>query len=169
MMVTIFKFIALTSAGLLSGAFMYGFLNVVPTFHEVPVTVHLVYRTQLMKHNSITMQLLMALSIITPLFYSALCWNIKLTRNFSMLSASFAIVTLLVTRLGNVPVNQLIKTWQADNLPGNWQQLLHRWDIFNAVRTATSLACFVSLIFATHFNAATPSNGLNPACNNHPR
>ena len=36
MNITIPKLIALTVTGLLAGAFFYAFVNVVPTFYEVP-------------------------------------------------------------------------------------------------------------------------------------
>ena len=55
MNITIPKLIALTVTGLLAGAFFYAFVNVVPTFYEVPENVHFIIRTQLMSHNGILM------------------------------------------------------------------------------------------------------------------
>jgi len=60
------KFLATISTGLLAGSFLYGILNLVPTFYEVALNVHLSFRIQLMSHNSVTMQLLMVTSIIMP-------------------------------------------------------------------------------------------------------
>ncbi|MGF6929763.1 putative membrane protein [Chitinophaga sp. W2I13] len=144
------KVIALLATGLLSGAFMYGFLNVVPAFYEVPVNVHLVYRTQLMTHNGITMQSLMALSIITPLWYAGLCRRLTPVRNLAILSAALALTTLLITRFGNVPINGIIKLWPPQHPPVGWKALLHTWDIYNAWRTFTALGCFIAFIAASH-------------------
>src|SRR6478752_8810827 len=128
------KFLGLTSTGLLAGAFLYGLLNVVPTFYEVPLNVHLIYRTQLMHHNGVSMQLLMAASIISPIWYAMTQKRIRIVMAISLLSAGLALTSLLVTRFGNVPINQIIKTWSASQPPSNWQFLLHKWDQYNLIR-----------------------------------
>jgi len=142
------QFIALAATGLLAGAFVYGLLNVVPTFYEVPLSVHLSYRTQLMNHNSITMQSLMVASIVTPLWYAYVGRSSPLVSVFAVVSGLLALTCLLVTRFGNVPINQQIKTWSPDALPGNWMTLLHTWDHFNLVRSLAALGCFLSCILA---------------------
>lgn len=150
MQTTVCKFVALFATGLLSGAFMYGFLNLVPTFYEVPINVHLVYRVQLMRHNGITMQTLMALSFLIPIWYAILYRDYLGPRNFAILSSSLALATFLITRFGNVPINQVMKTWSPSNPPADWQAILHRWDTFNLIRTLTAIACFISFIISTH-------------------
>lgn len=150
MNIKIARFIGLLATGLLAGAFFYALLNVIPTFYEVPVNVHLIFRTQLMTHNGITMQALMAFSIIIPFWYARLCRHSKTIRNFAYLSAGLALSTLLVTRLGNVPINQVIKTWvNMPAPPEDWKAVLHQWDIYHAIRTACALLCFILFITAT--------------------
>lgn len=146
------QFTALAATGLLAGAFMYGLLNVVPAFYEVPVNVHLIYRTRLMSHNSFTMQTLMAASIITPLWYAAAGrWSLPIT-GLAILSALPALTCLLVTRFGNVPVNQLIKTWPPEHPPANWMTILRTWDSYNKVRSFAALGCFISFIVSSHLS-----------------
>lgn len=147
MKVFIPQFIALAATGLLAGAFVYGLLNVVPTFYEVPLRVHLSYRTQLMNHNSMTMQSLMVASIITPLWY-AYVGRSSAAPVFAIVSGLLALTCLLVTRFGNVPINQQIKTWSPDTLPDNWAIILRTWDHFNLVRSLAALGCFISCILA---------------------
>lgn len=138
------------ATGLLAGAFFYALLNILPTFYEVPVNVHLVFRTQLMTHNGITMQALMALSIITPFWYARLCKHFKRTRNLAYLSSVLALGSLLVTRFGNVPINQVIKTWVHMPVPPeNWKAILHQWDIYHAIRTICAFLCSVLFISTT--------------------
>jgi len=142
------QLIASVSTGLLAGAFMYGFLNVVPTFYEVPLSVHLSYRTQLMNHNGITMQSLMVASIAAPLWYAFVIRS-KPAAALAIVSALLALTSLLVTRFGNVPINQLIKTWSVGNLPVDWKALLRAWDKYNLVRSLSAWGCFLSFIAAT--------------------
>src|SRR6478735_12289990 len=125
MKVAIPGLIALLATGLLAGAFMYGFLNVVPTFYEVPVNIHIIYRTRLMSRNGLTMQFLMGASIIAPLWYAIVNRYSLLVTGLAILSAILALTSLLVTRLGNVPINQLIKTWPPDQPPVNLIAILH--------------------------------------------
>jgi len=148
MKILIPQFIALTATGLLAGAFIYGLLNVVPAFYEVPVNVHLQYRTQLMSHNSITMQFLMLASIIAPLWCALVGRLSTPALALTVASSLLALTSLLITRFGNVPINQLIKTWSPDSLPADWLATLRIWDKFNLVRALAALACFVSNIAA---------------------
>jgi len=143
------EFIAMLVTGLLAGAFMYGLLNVVPTFYEVPVDVHIIYRTRLMTHNSVTMQFLMGASIVAPLVYAGMNRHAQGGMLTALLSSIFALCCLLVTRFGNVPINQVIKTWPPDYPPLNWRALLHTWDRYNLIRTLAALGSFVSFIIAT--------------------
>lgn len=150
MNIKIARFIGLLATGLLAGAFFYALLNVVPTFYEVPVNVHLIFRTQLMTHNGITMQALMACSIITPFWYARLSKHFETARNLAYLSSIFALGSLLITRFGNVPINQVIKTWVNMPLPPqHWQSVLHQWDVYHIIRTVCALLCFILFIAAT--------------------
>jgi uncharacterized membrane protein len=149
-MKTTAKFIALIATGLLAGCFFYGSLNLVPTFYEVPVNIHLLFRTQLMNHNGITVQTLMGLSIIVPLLYAWLNRRTPVARNFAILAACLALTALLVTRFGNVPINQMMRTWEPSAPPENWRAILSRWDVFNLIRTAAGVGCFLSMITAGH-------------------
>jgi uncharacterized membrane protein len=148
-MKTFVRFIALIATGLLAGCFFYGAVNLVPTFYEVPVNVHLIFRVQLMNHNGVTVQTLMGLSIVTPLIYA---WLFRKDRNFAILAALLALTALLVTRFGNVPINQIMRTWTPEMPPENWRAILQRWDFFNLIRTAAGMGCFISMLIATHIN-----------------
>lgn len=151
MRLLIVPFMVLTATGLLAGAFVFTCLNIVPTFYEVPVNVHLVYRVQLMNHNGLVMQSLMGISIITCLYYAYANRRIPQVRNLAFLAFCFVLTSLLVTRFGNVPINQVIRTWLPDAPPDNWKALLHRWDIFHGIRTGASCLGFMLFMAAMHF------------------
>jgi uncharacterized membrane protein len=153
MKVAIPEFVALVATGLLAGAFMYGLLNVVPTFYDVPVNVHLIFRTRLMNHNGVTMQFLMGASIIAPLWYAAVNRYSLPVTGLAVLSAILALTSLLVTRFGNVPINQIIKTWPPDHPPVNWIAQLNAWDKYNLIRVLAALGTFISFIIATFLSS----------------
>ena len=141
--------LALLSSGLLAGAFAYDFFAVVPTFYEVPLEVHLAYRDALMRHNGIYMQIAMAGSILTPLWWAFSMDRAMSSRWLAISASSLAAISFLVTRFGNVPINRLIKTWSAVAPPADYERLLRRWQIFNDIRTATALFAFVCVVIAT--------------------
>src|SRR3954471_20766984 len=134
---------ALLSSGLLAGAFAYGFFSVVPAFFYVPLEVHLTYRDALMRHNGIYVQIAMAGSILTPVWWAFAIDRSIGSRWLAISGSSLAAISFLVTRFGNVPINRLIKTWLVTALPADYEGLLHRWLIFNNIRTAAALCGFV--------------------------
>ena len=140
---------AVFSSGLLAGAFTYGFFSVVPTFSEVPLQVHLTYRDALMKHNGIYMQIAMAASILAPSWWAFTMHRSVSSRRLALAGSALAIISFLVTRFGNVPINRLIRTWSAASPPADYQHLLQRWLLFNHIRTASALGAFLCVIAAT--------------------
>ena len=141
--------LALLSSGLLAGAFAYGFFAVVPTFYEVPLEVHLNYRDALMRQNGIYMQIAMAASILAPIRWAFTMDGPKGSRWFAISASSLSLISFIVTRFGNVPINRMIRTWSAVAPPADYERLLSRWMMFNDLRTATAIISFACIICAT--------------------
>jgi len=137
--------LALLSTGLLAGAFAYALATVTPTFEAVPMEVHLTFRTALMRMNSPFMQALMAVSLLSSF------WLATTRRGVARWCAAgagvLALTSLLVTRLGNVPINGKIRTWSATSLPPEHADLLQRWEVYHDIRTATAVGAFLLLLF----------------------
>lgn len=136
--------LAVLATGLLAGAFAYTVASMVPTFHAVPMDVHLRFRTQLMVTNGIFMQAVMATSLISS-FWLAITLRGS-DRWYATGAGVMALTSLLVTRFGNVPINGKIKTWSAAALPPDHADLLRRWEIFHDVRTGAGVLAFLLLI-----------------------
>jgi uncharacterized membrane protein len=141
--------LSLLLTGLLAGVFYYGTFTVIPAFYQVPLTVHLQYRVELMNHNAVYVQLLTAFSIIAPVIYAiSVRQNIKL-RNFAIAAATAALISILVTRFGNVPINRMMRVWESGKAPANWRDILDGWNIFNDIRTFFAMASFILMIIAS--------------------
>jgi len=69
-----------------------------------------------------------------------------LTFYFTLIALALFIVALMVTMLIEVPIVKQIITWQASNLPDNWQHLRDRWGTFHMVRIVASLVGFILLV-----------------------
>jgi uncharacterized membrane protein len=101
-----------------------------------------------MKHNAITMQLLMASSVLAS---GWLAWRVRhhrLALYWVILACLLAVICFLVTRLGNVPINMVIKTWNLEHPPHDWQNTLARWNLFHTARTCAAIGSFVSAVAA---------------------
>ncbi|MFH8678466.1 anthrone oxygenase family protein [Streptomyces lydicus] len=136
--------IALLSTGLLAGAFGYGAVNLVPTFHAVPLSMRLSFHAELMKMNGITMQAAMGAAFLSSLALAVLAGG--RARLIASAAGLLTLASFLTTRFGNVPINGQIKRWAVTSAPAGHAEILGRWELFNDLRTLTALAAFGLLI-----------------------
>lgn len=143
---------ALLTTGLLAGVYYYGYFTVIPAFYEVPLKVHLEFRVALMNHNAFYVLSLTAAAILSPIWLAIAARKNKKVRNWAIFAAVFALLSILTTRFGNVPINRLIRIWEASQPPANWHDILDQWIIFNNIRTIFALASFAGVLIASQFN-----------------
>jgi hypothetical protein len=58
------------------------------------------------------------------------------------------VTTVLVTRFGNVPINQVVRRWLIEPPPACYLEPLHRWDVFNNIRSITAVLGFLLILIA---------------------
>lgn len=63
-------------------------------------------------------------------------------------AACLLIVSVVMSILLLVPINNRNKTWTPENRPADWKQQLHRWDRYHYVRVAVIIAAFTLLVVA---------------------
>jgi uncharacterized membrane protein len=142
------RFSSLLLTGIIAGTFFYGTFSVLPTFYEVPSTIHLSFRTALMGHNKTIVMALVVLAIVPLGFYTWQIRKVKTVRTLISMAFLFTIISLVITRFGSVPINLQIKTWNPADPPANWLQSLSTWDFYNSIRTVTSIGSFICLLIA---------------------
>jgi uncharacterized membrane protein len=62
----------------------------------------------------------------------------------------------LVTLLGNVPIDNLIRGWTPATLPADWREARDRWQAFHTVRTFLSLAGLACVLAGSLLPARRP-------------
>lgn len=71
------------------------------------------------------------------------------------LSSFFAFLGLLadavVTTNGNLPLNTFIRSWTADQYPGDWKMYRSKWLLFLSWRQVANISGFVSLLAGAVF------------------
>ncbi|MEV0783608.1 DUF1772 domain-containing protein [Streptomyces sp. NPDC050423] len=63
-------------------------------------------------------------------------------------AAGLLIVSVVMSVLLLVPINNRNKTWTPENRPADWQQQLNRWERYHYVRVAVIIAAFTLLVAA---------------------
>ncbi|HEY9331430.1 MAG TPA: DUF1772 domain-containing protein [Streptomyces sp.] len=63
-------------------------------------------------------------------------------------AAGLLIVSVVMSILLLVPINNLGKTWTPENRPADWKEQLHRWNRYHYIRVAVIVAAFTLLVVA---------------------
>ena len=63
-------------------------------------------------------------------------------------AGALLIISVLMSLLLLVPINNQSKTWTPENRPQNWKEQTNRWDRFHYVRVAVLIAAFALLAAA---------------------
>ncbi|MCX5380431.1 DUF1772 domain-containing protein [Streptomyces sp. NBC_00091] len=63
-------------------------------------------------------------------------------------AGALLILSVIMSVLLLVPINNRSKTWTPDNRPADWKQQMNRWDRLHYVRVAVIIAAFALLVAA---------------------
>jgi len=75
---------------------------------------------------------------------------------FNCSALVFILITLLITLLVLVPIDNQINLWTSATIPSDFEETRTRWEYFHAIRTFTSLASFGCFALSIHY----PKQGL---------
>ncbi|MGA5499839.1 anthrone oxygenase family protein [Streptomyces umbrinus] len=63
-------------------------------------------------------------------------------------AAALLILSVVMSVLLLVPINNRVRTWTTEGLPADWKQQMNRWDRLHYVRVAVIVAAFTLLAAA---------------------
>jgi uncharacterized membrane protein len=93
------------------------------------------------------MPVLMTTAILSTLPVLYLLYTQGANTFYPMLVGFLLFVSaLLITLVVEVPIDNQIKAWTVDSLPGNWQQIRDRWELFHVIRTFASVSGLAFII-----------------------
>ena len=64
-----------------------------------------------------------------------------------LIAAMLLIISGLVTRLGNQPINAIMMTWNKVDVPNNWAELKDKWWSLHIIRTLAAIAAFCLIVW----------------------
>lgn len=71
---------------------------------------------------------------------------------FGVLGLAALLITLLITLLVLVPIDNQIKEWRAATVPSDWTVLRDKWQTFHAGRTLTAVISFACVALSVILN-----------------
>lgn len=143
----IVQFISLVLLMLVTGIFWGTWFSLSRSIEKVSAATFLengrVFINNLAKPMRFIMPLTILFVIASVVFYPN-----KGSAGFMLdiVSLALIIITLLITLVIEVPIDNQIKTWTVSTLPPNWESLRSKWQLFHTIRTFTSIGSFVFLL-----------------------
>ena len=101
----------------------------------------------LVKAFNILLPLLGAVVILSSLSLAYINKDHRAVMSLFLIAAGLFIVTGLITRFGNQPINALVMTWKAASPPANWAEWRDKWWLYHQARFLTCVAGLCVLIW----------------------
>ncbi|GLW30538.1 DUF1772 domain-containing protein [Actinoplanes regularis] len=86
-------------------------------------------------------------SLILSVVWAIAGWNQDGT-GLVVTAGALLILSVIMSLLLLVPINNRGKTWTPENRPADWKQQMNRWDRYHYVRVAVIIAAFALLVTA---------------------
>src|SRR5687768_15388719 len=125
MITTSIRMVNVILAGLVAGIIFGVWIGFNPQNLSAPTYVE--QQQNAIKALNTLMPLLGLVTIIITVTSAFLQRHDKTVFIVLLMAAIFLIVSGLVTRFGNQPINSIVMTWSKDNVPDNWTELRDKW------------------------------------------
>ncbi|WP_370932462.1 anthrone oxygenase family protein [Amycolatopsis sp. cg13] len=86
-------------------------------------------------------------SLVLSAIWAVLAWDRPGT-GLVVIGAGLLIVSVVMSILLLVPINNQGKTWTPENRPADWKEQMNRWDRYHYVRVAVIIGAFAVLVAA---------------------
>ena len=147
MITSIIRFSNIILVALLAGASFGIWMGFNPMNYSVSTYIeqqqHLVLSLQTLL---VSLVIIATLVTITSAFLQRKNKNIFIALLFAAL---FLLSCILITRLGNLPIQTEILTWKTNSFPENWTILRDKWWTFHIMRTIAELIALALVAWAS--------------------
>lgn len=104
---------------------------------------------------NVLMPVLGGLAILATLSAAFMQRRDRRTCVLLIVAAAFLIMSGLITRFGNQPINAIVMTWNVGTPPANWLDLRDQWWGFHRLRTISGLIALVLVVWESIRPGAT--------------
>ena len=145
MTILIIRFLDLLMAGLIAGVIFGIWIGYNPQSFSAQTYVE--QQQSAIKALNTLMPLLGLITILLTIVSAFLQRDNKKVFIALLIAVVFLIVSGLVTRFGNQPINSIVMTWNKVEVPGNWTELRDKWWSLHKIRTVTAVLAFCIIIW----------------------
>jgi uncharacterized membrane protein len=138
---TIISLLNIIMAGLLAGIQTGILLGYNPK--NLSVATYIEQQQNLIKALNTLMPLMGLITIILTVVSTFSQKSSKTLFIILLVATTALIISGLVTRFGNQPINSIVMAWDKLDAPSNWMELRDKWWMFHIIRTVMSLIAFV--------------------------
>jgi uncharacterized membrane protein len=144
-----FQLLAVLALGLMCGSEFNVAAFAHPVLNRQPLEVHIPVRRSLAALLGRVMPFWMAgsalLNLVLLLPFERLntsAWRL------AAIALAIQVFAILFSLAGPVPINNRIAKWTRENLPADWRELEHRWDLYHWLRTSGLIVAFALLVLS---------------------
>jgi len=137
----IIRFLNTVMAGLLAGILLGICLGYNP--RNLSAGAYIEQQQNAISALNTLMPLVGLCTIILTLISSYLQKSNNLVFVTLLIAAILLIISGLITRFGNQPLNTIVMTFKKENVPSSWTELRDKWWSFHIMRTITALIAFI--------------------------
>lgn len=144
---TIWQFISILQSALVMGVFWGTWLGLSRSMATLKPETFLEVGHAMIGNLGTIMALLMPAAILATVPVLWLQYRAR-SKAFYWTLAGWVlfIITLLITLIVEVPIDNQIEGWTVASLPANWQQLRDRWELFHTIRSWISVLSLALLL-----------------------
>lgn len=77
-----------------------------------------------------------------------------------LVAALFLFSCIVISRIGNLPIQQEMLGWKVDSMPKNWTVLRDKWWEFHVLRTVVELIALVLIVWTNTFGVRDRTNSV---------
>lgn len=147
MTLLIIRFLNIVMAGLIAGTLFGIWIGYNP--QNLSALTYVEQQQSVIKALNTLMPILGLLAIILTVI-SAFMQKVNQTVFILLLiAAALLIISGLVTRFGNQPINSIVMTWNKIDVPNNWIELRNKWWSWHVIRAMSALLAFCLIVWTS--------------------
>ena len=141
MTLSLVKFFNIIFAALLAGTSFGIWIGFNPINYSA--SAYIEQQQNLLRSLNTPLIALVVVTTLVTLISAFIQWKNKPVFVALLLAAAFFLSCIIITRLGNIPIQTQMLNWTKGALPGNWMMLRDKWWSFHIMRTIVELIALV--------------------------
>lgn len=153
---TAVRVVSIVCAGLLAGLYVGYRAGVYQALQGLTPSSFVQFQQILHRYYAAFLPFLVLAALLTTFGWLVMIRSQWRTAEFRLIAASACGIALIavVTRLVNVPLNNLLMTWNVADPPSNLKVVWEPWDRVNTIRTILAAVVFILEVVAVNLRAA---------------